>query len=67
MMQLQLIAFSIGRRIKNPKCYPLNANNKGATGFDRDARVKEACRVTAYPKLSGTNITADSNEYALAA
>jgi len=45
----------------------LNTNNKGATGFDRDARVKEACRVTAYPKLSGTNITADSNEYALAA
>ena len=28
--------------------------NKGATGFDRDVRVKEACRVTAYPYPSGT-------------
>ena len=27
---------------------------KGATGFDRDVRVKEACRVTAYPYPSGT-------------
>jgi len=27
---------------------------KGATGFDRDVRVKEACRVTAYPHPSGT-------------
>ena len=26
----------------------------GATGFDRDVRVKEACRVTAYPYPSGT-------------
>jgi hypothetical protein len=28
--------------------------DKGATGFDRDVRVKEACRVTAYPYPSGT-------------
>ena len=42
-------------------------NHKGATGFDRDVRVKEACRVTAYPYPSGTKTTADSNEYALAA
>ncbi len=26
----------------------------GATGFDREARVREACRVTAYPYPSGT-------------
>ena len=26
---------------------------KGAIGFDREVRVKEACRVTAYPKISG--------------
>ncbi len=42
-------------------------DHKGATGFDRDVRVKEACRVTAYPYPSGTKTTADSNEYALAA
>lgn len=27
---------------------------KGATGFDREVRVREACRVTAYPYPSGT-------------
>ena len=28
-------------------------NTKGAIGFDREVRVKEACRATAYPKISG--------------
>jgi hypothetical protein len=26
---------------------------KGAIGFDREVRIIEACRVTAYPQISG--------------
>jgi hypothetical protein len=40
----------------------------GAIGFDRDVRVKEACRVFCRPvKKAELNTTADSYEYALAA
>jgi len=28
-------------------------NIKGAIGFDREVRILEACRATAYPKISG--------------
>jgi hypothetical protein len=34
--------------------YSLYTDLTGAIGFDRDARYKEACRVTAYPHPSGT-------------
>jgi hypothetical protein len=43
-------------------------NTKGAIGFDREVRIIEACRATAYPKNKRKlNTTADSFEYALAA
>ena len=36
------------------KRYPLSAKTKGAIGFDREERIKKACRGTAYPLTSGT-------------
>ena len=48
--------------------YPLNANKtKGAIGFDREVRIKEACRGLLTRKQAELNTTADSFEYALAA
>jgi len=40
---------------------------KGAIGFDREARIKEACRGLLTRKQAELNTTADSFEYALAA
>jgi hypothetical protein len=55
------------RGVLYAKCYPLYAEHKGAIGFDREARIKEACRGLLTRKQAELNTTADSFEYALAA
>jgi hypothetical protein len=44
----------IGRYSPYTGHYSPYTESMGAIGFDRDARYKEACRVTAYPYPSGT-------------
>jgi hypothetical protein len=47
--------------------FSAKAEQKGAIGFDREVRIKEACRGLLTRKQAELNTTADSFEYALAA